>query len=112
MKLTMLFFTALLPIGANADNYATCILEKMPGAKNDAVVFAAKNLCRDEYPDGMSAVKQGSGRGFFSFDNGAECTLKKAATTLSRPGAMAIRAACRRLYDEPNPFAEFESGPK
>jgi len=87
-----------------AGNFATCIIDKMPGVQNDAAAYATLNLCKIEHPQGMAGVEKGSGRGYFSFKSGAECAAKKAASTLSRAGGQFIYTACTRLYDEPNPF--------
>jgi hypothetical protein len=89
-----------------AGNYATCVLDKAPGAANDVAAQAVFQLCLGENPGGIPAVPQGSGRGFFGFKSGAECTAKKAGDTRSNQAAVMIGMACRRLYDEPNPFLD------
>jgi hypothetical protein len=102
MKLLYLLTAlALSPAFAHADNYASCILDKMPGAQNELEVSAAYQLCKQAYPAGLGEVEQGSGRSFFSssYNNGAECMTDKTANIASRRGAMLIGAACRRLYD-------------
>lgn len=85
---------------AFAADYATCVLDKMPGVANDTAAQAVHQLCLGEHPGGIQAVAQGSGRGFLSFKSGAECTVKKAADTRSNQAAHMIGVACRRLYDE------------
>lgn len=60
-----------------------------------------------ESPGGIQAVAQGSGLGWLGYKSGAECTAKKAGETRSNRAAAMVVAACRRLYDEPNPFAQF-----
>lgn len=102
---------AIAPLQAFAADYATCILDRLPGVQNDAAATAAYHLCTSKYPGGLAAVKQGSGRGLFRFDSGAECTLKKAADTRSNRAAYMIGAACRKLYDEPGPWDNFELVP-
>lgn len=106
MRLALLL-ALILPSAASA-NYAECILEKMPGIQNDAAAHAAYQVCLAKYQGGLPSVKQGVGRGFFSYDSGAECTLKKAADTRSDRAAQLISLACRRLYDEPTP--DWENG--
>jgi hypothetical protein len=81
-------------------NFAACIIDKAPGAANDVAANAIWQVCLAEHPGGLDAVKQGSGRGFFSFKTGAECTAKKAGDTRSQRAAVMISNSCRRLYDE------------
>ncbi|ENO90438.1 hypothetical protein [Thauera linaloolentis] len=107
MHKAILAFSLLAPLAAHA-NYAECILDRMPGVQNDAAAYAAHQVCLSDFPGGLQAVKQGSGRGFFGFDSGAECTLKKAGDTRSQRGAAMISASCRKLYDEPTP--DWEKG--
>lgn len=88
-----------------AANYATCLLDKLPGTQNDVAAQAVYQVCKSKH-GGLQAVAQGSGRGLFGYDSGAECTAKKAADTRSNQAAHMIGAACRKLYDEPNPFLD------
>ena len=98
---TALALTATLAAPAFAANYATCVLDKMPGVANDVAAHSVYQLCLQEHPGGLAAVPQGSGRGFFGYDSGAECTAKKAGDTRSQRAAYIIGGACRKLYDEP-----------
>lgn len=91
-----------------AANFATCILDKAPGVANDTAANAVHQLCMSEHPGGIPAVPQGSGRGFFGFSSGAECTAKKAGETRSNRAAQLVGVACRRLYDSPNYFDQFD----
>ena len=84
-----------------AANFATCILDKMPGTQNDVAASAIYQVCRAKHGS-METVAQGSGRGIFSPGSGAECTAKKAGETRSNRAAAMIGAACRKLYDEPD----------
>lgn len=93
-----------LPSVTFAGNYATCILDKMPGVQNDATAIATNRLCLEKYPLGLREVEQGSGRGMLSFDSGSECAAKKGASTPSRVGGSAINVSCFKLYDKPKPF--------
>lgn len=102
-----LFALALLPSSAFASNYAECVLDVVPGVQNDPAAYAAHQVCLSKFPGGLQAVKQGAGRGFFGYDSGAECTLKKAGGTRSQSGAAMISASCRKLYDEDGPWMEF-----
>lgn len=92
-----------------ADNFAECLLEKLPGVQNDATAYAAAQLCASKYPERYNSIEQGAGRDFFSYESGAECTLDKGADTLSSSAAGQIRVACNRLYNKQcsNLAAEF-----
>lgn len=92
---------------ASAANFATCVLDKMPGTQNDVAAVAIYQVCRAKHGS-IETVAQGSGRGIFSPDSGAECTAKKAGDTRSNRAAFLIGAACRKLYDEPNPFNQYD----
>ena len=94
----VLLFVACAP--AWAANFATCILDKMPGTQNGAVHAAVFQTCGQEHPSRYSGVEKGSGRGLFGFSDGNACTLKKAASTSFQPSAGAIAIACRCLYDQ------------
>lgn len=95
---------AILLVAASAPafaaNYATCILDKMPGVANDVAARAVYQVCKKEHPGSLNAVKQGSGRGLFGYSSGAECTAKKASDTHSQQAAYMIGTACKKLYDE------------
>ncbi len=112
MKKLLIISTLLtLPSLAQADNYATCMLDKLPGVQNDAAVYAAAQVCSGRYPERYSSVPQGAGRGFFGYDSGAECALDKSRNTRSQLASYQIRAACNRLYDKsvaPNFFGQFD----
>lgn len=91
----------MFPASALAGNYATCLLDNLPGVANDSASVAAIRLCIGKYPGGFTGVKKGSGRGLFSFDSGAECALKKGGSTSSQHAGRMIAAACNTLYDLP-----------
>lgn len=93
---------------ASAGNYATCLLDKLPGLQNDQAAAAAIQVCNSQHPGGMDKVAKGNGRGFLGFDSGAECALKKAGETRSSTAAYQIRLACDRLYNKPNFFDQFD----
>lgn len=95
---TLLFLTLLSPL-ALADNYATCLLDKLEGVQNDQAARSAIRLCLRAHPGGLKTVEQGSGRGFFSYDSGDECALDKASDTRSNVAGYQTRIACYRLYD-------------
>jgi hypothetical protein len=100
----LLFLLPALACGqAFAGNYATCILEKMPAVANDVAAMAVHQVCVRDNPGGLNAVEQGSGRGFFGFSSGAECTAKKAGDVRSNQAARVIGMSCKKLYDEHAP---------
>lgn len=95
-------FALLLLISAPAwsANFATCLLDKLPDTQNDVAANAVFQVCQSKH-GGIQTVAQGSGRGLFSHDSGAECTAKMAGDTRSNRAAVLIGVACRQLYDEP-----------
>lgn len=110
MKMHLATLTLLVvPSLAMADNFAECLLDKLPGVQNDATAYAAAQLCNSKYPERYDSITQGSGRGLFSYESGAECALDKGADTLSSSAAGQIRVACNRLYNKQcsNLAAEF-----
>lgn len=46
-----------------ASDYATCLLDKLPGVKNAPAHAAALNLCSQQHPDKFFEVRRGSGSG-------------------------------------------------
>ena len=92
---------ALAAAQAHSANYATCLLDKLPGTQNDVAAQANMQVCLGKHPGGIEAVPQGEGLGLFGFNSGAECTAKKAGDTRSNRAAILIGVACRKLYDKP-----------
>ncbi len=108
LKLVPLVVFLACPLYASASNYATCLLDKLPGLENDNAAYAAVQVCTGNYPKRFDPIPQGSGRGFFGYDSGAECALDKSGDTRSQTASYQIRVACNRLYDEPGDlFDEF-----
>ena len=98
-------FTALLAFAftelASAANYATCLLDKLPGVQNKAATSAAVVMCQTDHPGGMAKVPQGGGRGIFAaYRSGSECTLEKSRDTRFIGAVRLINSACNRLYSE------------
>ena len=104
MRPVFYLFLSLASFNAFAGNYATCLIQHMPDLNNDSAAYAAGRLCIKEHPGGLQAVEQGSGRSFFAYKSGAECTLKKGGETRSQVAGQMIFVACNRLYDEPPKF--------
>lgn len=95
----ILFGLFSLPVFA-ADNFAECVIDRMPGVQNDAVALAISRTCLAEHPGGIDAVKQGSGRGdWFGYNSGNECVIKKGEKVASRVGGNLLTGACNKLYD-------------
>lgn len=111
MKTSSVFVIALFVFSAHASaaNYATCLLDKLPGLENDQAAAAANTICKTEYPGGFETVPPGDGRGILGYDSGAECALDKSGETRSRAAAYMIRSACNRLYEKPNYFDQFDN---
>lgn len=107
MRCAFIAVLALVASPAFAGDYATCLLDKLPGVANDVAARAIVQVCVSENPGGMLAVPQGSGRGFFGYKSGAECAAKKASDTRSEVAAGLIWAACRKLYEEPVKLVPF-----
>ena len=90
-----------------SNNYPECLLDRLPGAANDAVAQEILKSCMRDFPNNDdAAIKKKTG--FFSaFPSGSECTLKKAKNTPSMMAARAVQYACYRLY-EPEPVIDLE----
>ncbi len=84
-----------------ADNFAECIIAKMPGVQNDIAANAVFQVCQSNNPTGFVSVQQGAGMGLFS-PSSAECVAKNASDTKSYRAAYLIGIACRKLYDAPS----------
>lgn len=116
----LIAITALLacPSLAMAENYATCLLDALPGVQNQAAITAAIRLCRTEHPGGLTSIEQGAGKGLFaSYKSSDECTFEKAKDTRHAGAIQLISHACRRLYNEPIPpdsayWKQFQSAQK
>ncbi|MEQ6329072.1 hypothetical protein VLF92_12175 [Pseudomonas chengduensis] len=106
----LIITAALLSLSglAQAGNFATCLLDELPSVQNNNAAGAAYQVCSAKYPERYAGVAQGSGRGFWGYESGAECALKKARDTRSQDAAGMMRVACNRLYDRPKDlFDEF-----
>lgn len=89
---------AALGTPALAADYATCLLDNLPGVKNGPAHAAALNLCGSKYPDRFFEVRRGSGRGLLGPKSPEQCTLDKARDTSWQPAAGMIMRACGCLY--------------
>lgn len=93
-----------------AANYATCILDKMPGTANQPTHAAVVNSCTHAHPGRYSDIAQGSGRGLFGYSDGNSCTITRAKDTVFAISSMQIAQACRCLYDAPRQQGELCDG--
>lgn len=67
MDAVLSLMIATLPSQSWAENYAECLLDRLPEIQNDAAALAVAQLCYQEYPDMYSNTTKGSGRVFFCF---------------------------------------------
>lgn len=100
MKRIAVLILLIWQVTANAGDYATCILDKMPGSVNEAFTGSVYSQCSSEYPSTLYDVKKGSGRGIFGFKDGNACIQSKAKNTPNPRAALMIANACRCLYIE------------
>ncbi|SDG85258.1 hypothetical protein SAMN05216588_101189 [Pseudomonas flavescens] len=106
-NLLIAIFLLSSPALTSAANYATCLLDKLPGVQNQAATTAAVVMCEADFPGGMAKVPQGDSRGVFaSYRSGSECTLEKSRDTRFVRAVQLISSACHRIYNEPHPKAE------
>lgn len=91
-----------LTVPAWAGNFATCLLDKLPGTANQPTHGAVFQTCTKNYPGRYFDIKKGSGRGIFGFADGNSCVIKKAKNTPYELSSMQVAFACRCLYDSPS----------
>lgn len=105
------FVLSVLANQAIAANYATCLLDKAPHATDDAAAQLVRLGCAKEYPGGMQAVPQGSGRTPSSYGTGFECLVAKGKETRSNLATSLISMSCSKLYDKPMQTDSSEARP-
>lgn len=91
----------VMPDASYAGNYATCILDKMPGTANASTQYAIQRACSMDYPNGYYEISRGDGLGFLSFGDENSCIIKKAKDTPHQTAAGSIAKACGCLYQRP-----------
>lgn len=107
-----LLAAALLPSIASAGNYATCLLDRLPGVKAPQVAVAAVRSCQDAYPAGPQGVEWGAGKGLFArYKSPDDCLADKARDTALPVAVSHIRNACNWLYGEAPPGLKPYHGP-
>ena len=103
MTLKLALLSILLAAApAMAGNFATCLLDKMPGSVNGATHAAIYRTCANEFPEKFTSIARGSGRGLFGFKDENACIIKKAKDTTFQYSAGAISIACHCLYKKPD----------
>lgn len=75
-------------ITTEPSDYASCVLEKMPGVANDPAAYAVARDCRQRYGQQQDA------RNYQSLPASDECTAKYASLTPNRSAANMIAGAC------------------
>lgn len=83
---------------AYAGNYATCLLDNLPGVKSGPATTAAINVCAQKFPDKYYDIERGSGRGILGYSSAEQCTLAKSKDTPWQPAARVIKQSCDCLY--------------
>jgi hypothetical protein len=78
-----------------SSNYWECILDEMPGVKNDPAAIEVIKNCKKEFPNSTVVEKKSS---LFGTKTAGECVLEYAADVSSPRGATLVRAACYKLY--------------
>ncbi|WP_416820685.1 hypothetical protein [Delftia tsuruhatensis] len=63
MRPTLILPALLLAAPVLAADYASGLLDKLPGVKNAPAHAAALNLCAQQHPDKFFEVRRGSGSG-------------------------------------------------
>lgn len=76
-------------------NYWECILDEMPGVKNDLAAIEVIKKCRKKFPNSSNIEKKTS---FFVTKTAGDCVLEYGSDVSSPRGAKLVRAACYRLY--------------
>lgn len=89
----------VLPLLASAEpgDRAECILEMMPGVKNDIVADAVIDYCKDRFYGSKHNAKARD-TGGQPLRSVMECLKKYAFDTENETGVKAMRDACEALY--------------
>lgn len=101
----------LAPIAAYASNYGQCILDSVPGVRNQQAFYAAVRVCTAKHPGGLRDLEYGSGKGwmFSKYNSPDECVASESRETYLVQAVSEIRNVCRVMYGEPP--SEQENGP-
>lgn len=89
--IAVIWSAAAFPRLFGPSNYWECILDEMPGIKNDPAAIEVIRQCRKEFPNSSNVEKKIS---LFGTKTAGEY-----GSDISNPrGAKMVRAACYRLY--------------
>lgn len=77
-------------------NYWECILDEMPGVKNDPAAIEVIRKCRKEFPNSSNDVEKKSS--IVGVRTAGECVREYGKDVSSPMGAKGIQAACYKLY--------------
>lgn len=77
------------------------MVQDLKGVQNEQVFAATYRSCIADFPQSYKKIEQGSGRGFFSYENREECVIDNAKNITSERASQAVSFACACLYDEP-----------
>lgn len=77
-------------------NYWECILDEMPGIKNDPAAIEVIKKCRKGFPNSSNDIEKKSP--ILGVKSAGECVRDYGRDVSSPMGAKFIQAACYRLY--------------
>ena len=77
-------------------NYWECILDEMPGVKNDPAAIEVIKKCRNEFPNSSNDMEKKSP--IIGVKTAGECVRDYGKEVSSPMGAKAVQIACYRLY--------------
>lgn len=91
---------ALLPVSAfggifGPSNFLECILDEMPGVKNDPAAIEVLKECRREFPTNAGVEMKSP---IIGVKTAGECVVEHARDVSSPIGAKVIQAVCYKLY--------------
>ena len=101
----------LVTAPAMASNYGQCVLDSVPGVKNQQAFHAAIRVCATKHPGGLRDLEYGAGKGwlFSKYDSPDECVAKESRETSLIQAVSEIRNVCRVMYGDPP--SKQENGP-
>jgi hypothetical protein len=78
-----------------ASNFYECILDEMPGVKNDPAAREVIIECREDFPKNSQVEKKSP---IFGIKTAGECVLEYGKDVASPLGARYVQGACYNLY--------------
>lgn len=97
LTIVLIFFSPITTSSGvfGPSNYWECILDRMPGVKNDSVAIEVIRKCRKKFPNSLEVEKKSP---LFGVKTAGECVLKYGKDISSPRGVKLVRIACYRLY--------------